>query len=207
MPLPSIDFGVFIAYLVPGIIALIGLALVIPQLRAILRTEGGHFGIGGAIIVAILALTIGRVISIGRSALVDATFGVALPFLNCSSNAQFGAIPALAPDYRQMIQSGRREAFMLAIANEQRPYQFCGNTLLAVFVLAVCWLFTLPQDARWRPRAMLVAALALFLMVVLYGGARSSYYGYMRATAAINGTPFAALDRLNKPCAQSAFSP
>jgi len=207
MPLPSIDFGVFIAYLVPGIIAVVGLALVIPQLRAILRTEGGHFGIGGAIIVAILALTIGRIISIGRSAIVDATFGVALPFVDCSSNGHFGAIPALAPDYRQMIESGRREAFMLAIANEQRPYQFCGNTLLAVFVVMFCWLFTLAKGTRWRPRAMLVAAFALFLMAILYGGARSSYYGFMRATAAINGTPFAVLDRLNKPCVQSALSP
>lgn len=200
MPVPSIDFGVFIAYLVPGVIALFGLSFVIPKLRAIPRAEGGRLGVGEAIIFTVLAMTIGRIVSINRSALVDATFSVALPIVKCSSTPFLGAIPAIGPDYRQMIESGRREAYVLAVANEQRPYQFCGNTLVSVLLALGCWLSKLPKGERWNKRTVLIVTLSLVLAVLLYGGARSSYYGFMRATAAINGTPFVPMDRAGRPC-------
>jgi len=199
MPVPTIDFGVFIAYLLPGVIALYGLALVVPQLRSAVKADS-QLGLGGALIVTLVALTLGGFLSIGRAAVIDATFASPLPLLNCASLAYLGGIPAVAPDYRQLFDSGRREAFLLAIANEQRPYQFCGNTALAMILLLVCWLISLPKERRKRPRTILLAAGAVMLVIVLYAGARSSYYAFMRATSAINGVEFSSLDRLNKPC-------
>jgi len=78
----------------------------------------------------LIALVSGRVLSIVRIALMDSTFGVALPFIDCRQAPYRGAIMSVEPDYRQLIDSGRREAFILAIASEQRPYQFAGNTAI-----------------------------------------------------------------------------
>ena len=199
MPVPAIDFGVFIAYLLPGVIALYGLALVVPQLRTAVKADG-QVGIGGALIVTLVALTLGGFLSLGRAVLVDATFASPLPFLNCASSAYLGGIPSVAPDYRQLFADGRRAAFLLAITNEQRPYQFCGNTALAMILLLGCWLSSLPKAILKRPRTALVATGAVMLMIALYAGARSSYYAYMRATAAVNGVDFNSFDRFNKPC-------
>ena len=110
----------------------------------------------------------------------------------------------MAPDYRQFFAGGHREAFLLAIANEQRPYQFCGNTALAVTLALVCWLISLPKETRKRRRTASLAIVAVSLVIVLYGGARSSYYTFMRATAAVNGVEFSSVDRFGKPCGSFA---
>jgi hypothetical protein len=199
MPVPSLDFGVFIAYMLPGVIVLYGLTFVVPQLRDLLQPDAGRLGIGGAVLVTILALTAGRLISIGRVVVIDSTFATPLP-LSCVDRPYLGGIPPLSPDYRQLFDSGHREAFILAIANEQRPYQFCGNTALAVIMALICWLFTLPKQALRRPRVLLIAAIAVSITIILYVGARSSYYEYMRAMAAINGVQFTSLDHAGKPC-------
>jgi hypothetical protein len=194
------DFGVFIAYLLPGIIALYGLVLVVPPLRAALKADAGHLGIGGALIVTIIALTIGRILSIGRAAIVDPTFAAPLPVFDCAVKPYRGAIPAIAPDYRAFFEAGHREAFILAVGNEQRPYQFCGNTAVAVVVSLGCWLVSLPRERRWRLRTALLAAGGIALAATLYAGARSSYFDFMRATAAVNGVEFSSFDRFGRPC-------
>lgn len=204
MPVPTLDFGVFIAYLLPGMVVLYGATFVVPQMRDLLQPGAGRLGIGGAVLVTILALTAGRLISIGRSALIESTFTTPFPLLSCAERPYLGGIPALSPDYRQFFESGRRDAFLLAVANEQRPYQFCGNTALAVIVSLVCWLFTLPKQTLRRPRVLVIALVAVSVTIVLYFGARSSYYEFMRAMAAINGVQFTSVDHLGKPCHASA---
>jgi len=197
---PSIDFGVFIAYLLPGVIALYGLALVVPQLRNALRTDAGHLGIGGALIVTIIALTAGRILSIGRAATVDVTFSAPLPLFDCADRPYLGGIPAVAPDYRQLFESGHREAFILAIANEQRPHQFCGNTVLAVILLVTCWLVSLPKERRRRPhgigrgRRHRIGDRAIRRCAVVVLRLHAC------ATAAVNGTEFSSVNALGKPC-------
>jgi hypothetical protein len=200
MPVPTLDFGVFIAYLLPGVIVLYGVTFVAPQIRDLLQPDAGRLGIGGAVLVTILALTAGRLISIARVVLIESTFTTPLPLLSCTQRPYLGGIPALSPDYRQLFESGRREAFILAIANEQRPMQFCGNTALAVIVSLVCWLISLTKQTFRRPRMLVIAVIAVLFTIILYVGARSSYYEYMRAMAAINGVQFASVDHFGKPC-------
>lgn len=200
MPVPTLDFGVFIAYLLPGVIVLYGLTFVVPQMRDWLQPGGGRLGIGGAVIVTILAVAAGRLISIGRVVLIESTFSTPVPLLSCAERPCLGGIPSLSPEYHQFFESGHRDAFILAVANEQRPYQFCGNTAVAVIVSLLCWLFTLPKQMLRRPRVWVVALVAVSITAVLYGGARSSYYGFTRALAAINGVQFTSVDHLGKPC-------
>jgi len=196
---PPLDFGIFIAYLLPGVIAVYGLSLAVPRVRDLLRGDSSHLGLAGAVIVVIVALAAGRILSICRTATVDVTFGVAMPFSSCARYPFLGGIPSIAVDYRQLLDSGHREAFLLAVANEQRPNQFCGNTALAVALASICWLWSATKQTGVARKALL-AGFAAALVIVLYLGARSSYYGYMRAMAAINGVGFTPVDRLGKPC-------
>src|SRR5258708_14517343 len=138
MPVPSLDFGVFIAYLLPGVIVLYGATFVVPQMRDWLQPGAGRLGIGGAVLVTRVALIAGRLISIFRVVLIESTFTTPVPLLSCAERPALGGIPPLTPDYRQLFDSGRRDTFLLAIANEQRPYQFCGNTAVAVIVTLMC---------------------------------------------------------------------
>ena len=77
MPFSALDFGLLIAYVVPGVIALYGLCFVSPRLRELWRGTGVTPTIGGAVLVTLIALVSGRVLSIVRIALMDSTFGVA----------------------------------------------------------------------------------------------------------------------------------
>ncbi|HUP62951.1 MAG TPA: hypothetical protein VNA69_21340 [Thermoanaerobaculia bacterium] len=79
MPVPSLDFGLFIAYIVPGLIAFYGLSFVSPQLRELWRGDGVKPTVGAAVMVTLAALVLGRIVSMGRAAIIDPTFRVALP--------------------------------------------------------------------------------------------------------------------------------
>src|SRR5204863_10149238 len=122
MPIPGLDFGLFIAYILPGAIALYGVSLVSSSLREFLRPNVTQPNIGATLILAVVALAAGRVISIGRAALIDPKFGAALPFVSCRGAPHRGAVQPVAPDYRQMFDAGHREAYLLAVAGDQRQY-------------------------------------------------------------------------------------
>src|SRR3954469_6960938 len=103
MPVPTLDFGVFIAYLLPGMIVLYGATFVVPQIRDWLQPGGGRLGIGGAVLVSIVALTAGRLISIGRVVVIESTFTAPFPLLSCAEKTYLGGIPPLSLDYRQLF--------------------------------------------------------------------------------------------------------
>ena len=91
---------------------------------------------------------------------------------------------------------------MLAIANEQRPYQFGGNTALAVLLATLCWVIGLKAGERARLRVVMSIIGAMALAAILYGGARVSHYRFVRAVVMLNGGEFQAFDENGKPCKQ-----
>ena len=200
MPFSALDFGLIIAYVVPGVIVLYGLSFISPRLRELWKGTGVAPTIGGAVLVMLIALVFGRVLSIVRIALMDSTFGVALPFTDCRQVPHRGAIMSVEPDYRQLIDGGRREAFKLAIANEQRPHQFAGNTAIAVLMATGCWIVSLNRGDRRRFRVFAACIGVGGLALVLYAGARASHYRFVRAIAAVNGQEVRSVDREGRPC-------
>jgi len=200
MPIPGIDFGLFIAYILPGAVALYALSLVSTSLREFLRSNITQPSVGSTLIVAIMALAAGRMMSIGRAAFVDPTFAAALPWVSCHDAPQRGSIPAIAPDYRQMIDAGHREAYLLTVAGDQRQYQFCGNTALSVLLCLVCAVITLGRDRQRRAHLAWLSVACIVVVMVLYGGARASYYAFMRAVAQVNGFELVTRDHDNRPC-------
>ena len=200
---PSFDFGLFIAYVLPGVIVLYGLSLVVVQLADIFRATEANKGIGTALVVTLLSLLIGRVVSVGRAVLLDASFRQAMPLVDCTRAPYLGGVKAVEPDYLRLADSDRRESFRLAVANEQRPYQFGGNTAIALMICAGCWLASLQKRERYRRRVLVTLALLMLIVVLLYGGARKSHYRFARALAALNGQELHALNRLGQPCTQT----
>ena len=201
MPVPTLDFGLFIAYVVPGMIALYGLSFVSQRLKSVCQPDSTTApSVGGAVLVTLVALVIGRLLSIGRAAVIDQTFRVPVPVLDCSHAPQRGAVRGAAPDYLQLTDEGRREAFRLAIANEQRPYQFAGNTAIAMVLATTCWLISLDRRERRRKRDVMAVIGTLALVSVLYASARVSHYRFVRAVTVLNGQQFQSFDHAGKPC-------
>jgi|GEM_PF-3012691 len=200
MQIPTLDFGLFIAYLVPGIVVLYALSLVAPQVREFLQGGDGKSSLGGAVMVTLVALVVGRIVSIGRSAIIDPTFRIPLPFVNCDRAPHRGAIDSAEPDYKQLTRVGHREALLMAITNEQRPYQFGGNTAIAVLLATSCWFAALGRGNRFRLRGALVLIGAMTLVAMLYSNARISHYRFMRAVAALNDREIHSLDRTGHRC-------
>jgi hypothetical protein len=81
MPIPGLDFGLFIAYVLPGALALYALSLLSSPLRDFLRPNIAQPSVGATLIIAALALAAGRVISVGRAVFIEPTFRVGLPFV------------------------------------------------------------------------------------------------------------------------------
>lgn len=200
MSLPSIDFGLFIAYVLPGAIVLYGLSLVVEPLKDVFRVTEASKGIGTALIVTLLSLLIGRVLSAGRAIVLDSSFQSAVPLADCTRAPYLGAVQAAEPDYVRLADGDRREAFKLAVANEQRPYQFAGNTALALLICGGCWLASLQKRERFRMRVLVALVLIILSVAVLYGGARKSHYRFTKAVAALNGQELRALNGDRQPC-------
>ncbi len=200
MQVPALDFGLFIAYFVPGLVVLYALSLVSPKVRNFWRGGDDKRSVGGAVMITLVALVTGRIVSIGRVAIIDPTFRIALPLMSCDQAPHRGAIASAEPDYRALTRDGYREAFLLAITNEQRPYQFGGNTAIAVLVAASCWIVASRREPRRRLRVALAVLGAMTLVVMLYATARISHYRFMRAVAALNDRPIQSLDRTGQPC-------
>ena len=200
MPIPGLDFGLFIAYVLPGALALYALSLLSSPLRDFIRPNIAQPSVGATLIIAALALAAGRVISVGRAGFIDPTFRVGLPFVICNGRPALGAIKTVEPDYRQLTDGGRREAYLLAVAGEQRQYQFCGNMVLASLLCMIGALIALRRKEHHRSRMLAVIAACVAVALLLYSGARVSYYSFMRAVAQLNGTTFTTFDRSGQPC-------
>jgi hypothetical protein len=203
MPTTSLDFGLFIAYLIPGLVTLWALSYPIGSLRQLFSRLDDEKRFGPIIAVASLALVTGMVVSIVRAGVLDHTFEIPYPLLDCNGDPQFGNVGRVDPDYTRFTDEGYREAFLLAVAHEKRLYQFYGNTLLAILLVSFAWL----SQGNWRSstrRFRIAAPIAVVCAVIaLYGGARMSHYRFMRAVTMLNGQTFAALDAEGRPCRET----
>jgi len=185
--IPSLDFGLFIAYVLPGLVTLYGLTFVLERANQLFRKPDTAPTLGAALMIMLLALLLGRVVSAVRSAVMEPTFAAAIPFVDCTRVPEFGAVRADDVDYLRLMDRDRRELFKLITDTEFRPYQFAANTALALLIATGCWIAGLEGRERYRPRTLLRALAILAVVAFLYGGARVAHYRYARAIAALNG--------------------
>lgn len=154
MDILSRQFGLVIAYLLPGFIALIGVAPFVPMIAGWLRADqSGGFG---APVYALLAATAaGMVVSCFRWFLVDQILvltGLERPRFNARALEQ------------------NPSAFNYLIENHYRYFQFYANSLVAVI-----WTYFIYRSQSTSSHLTLgTDAGVMFLCAVLFAGSRDA---------------------------------
>ena len=185
------DFGVIIAYLVPGLIVLRGLSPHIPLIESqFLQLGPQGRPIAPLFSLAVAAMVAGMILSLVRFATIDASF--AWPW--GSAEGVWGALERVDPNYAALAESGRLGAFLEAKMNDLRPYQFYGNTLLAAVVVLLSKVAATVASPR-KSSSALLTRIGLWLLaliaaaVLLYPASRLSYYRFNQAVRALNTLP------------------
>lgn len=170
----GLDFGLLIAYLVPGAITAAALATLAPEL---LPANTLNDVVETALWIA-SALIAGMVVSLFRGSTIDPSFTINFHrFGLARSKPHYGSCHRVEVDYPVLASAGALDAFKEAVLQDKRPYQFYGNTLLATAI----WAFSIGQLSRTDWVILLVA------WALLYIGARRSHFTYMTTIRALNG--------------------
>ena len=156
----SRQFGLIVAFLIPGFIGLAGFAPLIPVVAEWLRPVNlGDFGIGPTIYALMAATAVGMILSCIRWLVVDHLL-------------QWLGIPAPALDFR--LLENRLEALDYLCDNHYRYYQFYANTLVAIL-----WAYFVNRLLQTSPLLGYGTDLGVgFLCVVLFLGSRDALSKY-----------------------------
>ncbi len=167
-PVSTDNFGLLIAYLVPGFVSLLGVSLFSETVQAWLGIVPlSSPTVGGFLYVTLASIAAGLIVSAVRWTTVDRLHhhtGIPEPTWN------FARLPATLP------------AFMILVENHYRYYQFYANMLVAAAFCYLAYLFAwsvlpgqdLPLDAGF-----------LGIEVVLLLGSRDTLRKYYTRGAAL----------------------
>jgi hypothetical protein len=165
-----IDFGILIAFILPGSVAVYGLQYVSPRISALWRAlESGQLVIGPLILLAVATLAAGLIVSALRVVVLEPIF-------------HFTGVRPEKLNYQKLTESDHLELFKQMIKNVYRYEQFYGNMLLAL--LFCTFLRYLVGGAPiWRTTADLMIFLAIVgsLITLFLAGRKSltDVYRYM----------------------------
>lgn len=156
----SRQFGLIIAFLIPGFIGLAGSAPLMPVVGEWLRPVNlGDFGIGPTIYALMAAIAAGMVLSCLRWLAIDHLL-------------QWPEIPAPTWDFRQL--ENRLEALDYLSDNHYRYYQFYANSLVAIL-----WAYSVNRFLQTSPYLGFGTDLGVALLcVVLFLGSRDALSKY-----------------------------
>lgn len=163
------NFGIAIAYLIPGFLVLWGVSYFSPTIRGWLEPSGLATTptLGSFLYVLLGSLAAGLIVSALRWATLD-TFhhatGLTAPALN------FSALPK------------NLEAFILIVEANYRFYQFYSNACVALFIAVICRLVAIGNlggVGSWLAGTLIEG--------VLLAGSRDSLRRYYTRAAALLG--------------------
>lgn len=163
------QFGLIVAFIIPGFIGLAGLAPLVPLVGEWLQPVNlGAFGIGPTIYALMAATAVGMILSCLRWLVVDHVL-------------EWSGIRDAAIDFRQF--GNHLEAFDYLSDNHYRYYQFYANTLVAILV-------AYPIDRLLRTSPVLGTPTDIgifFLSVVLFLGSRDALSKYRSRASQLVG--------------------
>jgi hypothetical protein len=172
------QFGLMVAYLLPGFIGLAGIAPFVPAVASWLRPLNQSMASLGAPVYAVLAATtVGMIVSCFRWVLID------------HIHYWTGIRP---PDWDDRRLEDQVTAFNYLVDNHYRYYQFFANSLVAA-LLAYC------VNRLMETSAVLGVGtdLAVFILaIVLFAGSRDSLAKYYARTSRLMGQGPA----IERPC-------
>lgn len=162
------NFGIVIAFLLPGFVLLWGLSYSSPDIAAWLAKASGETSpsIGGFLYSALASLALGLVISAIRWVFIDHLLG-------------WMDIKDPGIDIAKLTDKDKAAAFLMVVENHYRYYQYYANTLVAVigaFVAA----YVGDRELTW-----LNGITAFFLAAILFWGSADALKKYYDRAHAI----------------------
>jgi len=189
-----LDFDNVLAYAIPGLVVIIGAAWLKPTWKHWFTALHSDHAASALVGMAIFTLVIGMLLGCVRSAVLNPLCKLDLRWAYGSDG--FGPISGdWEPiNYGKLVDEGHLGALREAKVNERTPYQFFGNTLMAILILVIIRIVLLcrcairHQISRSKLIAgILAATLVLAIAVlILYPSYRTKHYRYKHALEAIN---------------------
>jgi hypothetical protein len=158
--LPGFDFGIIIAFFLPGFVAIFALSYLSPRVSGImsaLLSKDQSFG--ASFITVAIALAAGMIIS-----------GIRAFVLDSLHQKTWKSMPDL--DYSKLTDKDKLAVFNEAINNTYRFYQFYGNMFVALAFLT--WVRYAVADVSIRCEKTLFAC-TLFALVGLLFQSRNTF--------------------------------
>lgn len=157
-----INFGLIIAYFLPGVVVTYSLRYISPQIDHLLRTiEAGQVVLGPAAILVIGAVVAGLIVSSARVVIFE-------PLLRRTG------VPEPQVRYDKLSSAQKWKAYIQIVDNIYRFYQFYGNILLALLLLAILKYFIGGARIFSSLRAATLFIITIGSIVTLFIAARSS---------------------------------
>jgi hypothetical protein len=159
------NFGLLIAYLLPGFVALWGVAYHEATLHAWLRaTAPDAPSIGGFLYATLASTALGLIVSAVRWAVIDRVL------------SWFGV---RQPEWDFELFSERLAAYEVLVSNHYRYYQFYANTFVALLFTYVSRLSLL---RTWDHRENWILLAVLVTEAILFMGSRDTLKKYFSRT-------------------------
>jgi hypothetical protein len=156
------QFGLIIAYLLPGFVALFGIAPLVPNVATWLHADQTA-GFGAPVYALLAATAAGMVVSCFRWFLLDPALALT------------GVTPV---PFNARALEERQGAFSLLVENHYKFYQFYANTLIAVM-----WAYSIHRWLRTSPLFGLGSDIGVFILcAVLFAGSRDALSKYRART-------------------------
>lgn len=152
------NFGLLIAYLVPGFVAIWGVSCFSKPVKQWLGTSTPNSPtVSGFLYVTLISVAIGLLVSTIRWAVID------------TLHHQTG-ISRRNWDYSHLQE--KMAAFEFLVANQYRYYQFYGNSFIAIVFTATAYVATNSWPALWQ------VLIFLFVEGILWMGSRDTLRNY-----------------------------
>ncbi len=163
------NFGVIIAFLLPGFLFLWGLSYSFEEVAAWLLKSGSNQAptVGGFLYATLASLALGLLISAVRWLIIDHLHqwtGVRHPNMN----------------FANLKDKDRFAAFLGAVENHYRYYQYYANTLIALIGAFVIYLFL----GKQKP-SVTMWLITIGIVVALFFGSRDALKKYFDRASAI----------------------
>jgi hypothetical protein len=174
----ALEFGLLIAYAIPGAFALFGVSTFVPELALMLSQPDDQKWLSSALLMAGLSIALGMFVSVLRSLTVDASFLLRLPSAG-PKRPHWLPVERVDPDYGSMKAKDVLAALQDVRSTDKRPYQFYGNMLVALAIL---------EASRLTQSKAVAAEIAISVAVgvAFYLASRKSHFRYMQAVRALN---------------------
>ena len=170
-PLSNENFGLVIAYVLPGFVALWGVSYFSPTVESwITATQQGAPSVAGFMYVTVASLAAGLTVSAVRWAIID------------NIHHLTGIVP---PAWNFVNLDDKLQGFLTLNESHYRYYQFYANMFIAAGFTYSAWLV-------WNGKGIAAAGWAnlcfLVLEVVLFAGSRDAIAKYYSRVAQLLGT-------------------